>query len=148
MIIDSGVQFGIVMSLFNYEITGKLLHGALSRLKEVNVQDTNIEIIEVPGAIEIPLTAKLLAKSQNYDAVICLGAVIQGETNHFEYVCQQVSMGCQQVMLEYEVPVIFGVLTTKNMRQAHERAGGREGNKGIEAVDAAIRMVEIIRQFS
>lgn len=148
MIIDSETRFGIVMSLFNYEITGKLLHGALSRLKEINVGDENIEIVEVPGAIEIPLTAKLLAKSKDYHAIICLGAVIQGETNHFEYVCQQVSMGCQQVMLDYEVPVIFGVLTTKNMRQAHERAGGKEGNKGIEAVDAAIRMVEIVRDFS
>src|SRR5687768_13583330 len=109
------IKFAIVVSQFNQTITDKLLDGALTRLKELNVKDDQINLIKVPGAVEIPLTAKLLARSQKYHAIICLGAVIRGDTDHYDYVCQQVSNGCQQVMMDFDVPVIFGILTTQNV---------------------------------
>lgn len=137
-------HFAIIVSQFNESITEKLLQGALSRLMECNISHENIHITHVPGAIEIPLTAQLLAKTKQYAAIICLGAVIRGETDHYDYVCQQVSHGCQKVMLDTEIPVIFGVLTTNSMEQAEDRVGGREGHKGKEAVDAAIAMVKVI----
>jgi len=141
-------RFAIIVSRFNQSITDKLLQGALSRLIEVNISRENIHIINVPGAVEIPLTAQLLAKTQQYAAIICLGAVIRGDTDHYDYVCQQVSQGCQKVMLDAEIPVIFGVLTTNNIEQAEDRVGGREGHKGIEAADAAIAMVKIVEALT
>jgi len=142
------IKFAIVVSQFNQEITDKLLEGALTRLRELGVQENQIKISKVPGAVEIPLTAKLLAKSQQYDAIICLGAVIRGDTDHYDYVCQQVSYGCQQVMLQFDVPVIFGMLTTQNVEQAEERVGGTMGHKGVEAADAAIHMVDVIADLA
>jgi 6,7-dimethyl-8-ribityllumazine synthase len=139
-------QFGIVVSDFNETITTKLLAGAVNRLKERGVPDSHVFVVHVPGAVEIPLTAQMLAKTKKYAAIICLGAVIRGDTDHYDYVCQQVSQGCQQVMLEHELPVIFGILTTNNERQAEERIGGAMGHKGVESADAAIMMVEVMRQ--
>lgn len=140
-------KLAIVVSQFNEFITEKLLEGALARLKELQCNDNQVTIFKVPGAVEIPLTAKLLAKSQKYQAIICLGAVIRGDTDHYDYVCQQVSYGCQQVMMEWDVPVIFGVLTTQTVEQAEERVGGKEGHKGREAADAAMQMIEVIQSL-
>lgn len=140
-------KFGIVVSLFNPIITDKLLEGAIKQLQKANIQETDITIIRVPGAVEIPLIAQLLAQSNQYKAIISLGAVIRGETNHYDYVCDQVSQGCQKVMLDYQVPVIFGVLTTENMQQALDRVGGKEGHKGMEAADAALTMAQLVEQL-
>lgn len=131
-------QIAIVVSQFNKHITDKLLQSALTALNTEIVSVT-----KVPGAVELPLTAKLLAKTGRYAAIICFGAVIRGETDHYHYVSQQVSAGCMDVMLECEVPVIFGVLTTDNLQQAEERTGGKAGDMGKEAVEAAITMVRI-----
>jgi len=140
-------RYAIVRSVFNADVTETLLAGAVARLKEHGVDADNIIAIDVPGAVEIPLVAQLLAKTRHYSAIICLGAVIRGETSHYDYVCQQVSSGCQKVMLEYELPVIFGVLTTENDEQALERVGGKHGHKGIEAADAAVAMVKVVGQL-
>jgi len=141
------MKFAIVVSQYNQEITDKLLQGAVNRLTQLNFNENQITIVKVPGAVEIPLTTKLLAKSLKYDAIICLGAVIRGDTDHYDYVCQQVSQGCQQVMMEFDIPVIFGILTTENEEQAEERVGGKEGHKGVEAADAAIHMVKVIHSL-
>jgi 6,7-dimethyl-8-ribityllumazine synthase len=142
------MRFAIIVSEFNSNITDKLLDGALSRLIQKGINANNIDIIKVPGAIEIPLIAQLLARSNKYHAIICLGAVIRGETDHYDYVCNQVSQGCQQVMLNFNIPVIFGILTTNNEEQALERVGGAEGHKGIYAADAALRMSSIIQEIT
>lgn len=138
-------KYAIVVGEFNTHITEKLLEGALSRLTEHGMSADDIDVIKVPGAVEIPLTAQLLAKKQRYHAIICLGAVIRGDTDHYDYVCQQVSYGCQQVMLAFETPVIFGILTTNNEQQAQDRIGGKEGHKGKDAADAAIAMTKIMQ---
>ena len=136
-------KIAIVCSIFNTEITDKLLEGAFERLVTLGIKKNNIKVMKVPGAIEIPLIAKLLAKSNKYDAIIALGCVIRGDTTHYDYVCQQVSQGCQQVMLEFDIPVIFGVLTTENESQAKKRVS-KTCHKGIEAADAAIDMVKLV----
>lgn len=137
-------QYAIIVSEFNPLITDKLLEGALSRLIERGIPKEHIHISKVPGAVEIPLVAKLLAESKRFQAIICLGAVIRGETDHYDYVCDQVSRGCQSIMLDYSVPVIFGVLTTNNEEQALARVGGHEGHKGIYSADAALHMAELV----
>ena len=137
----------IVVSEFNKPITQALLDGAHGHLLEMGFNPEQIKTVWVPGAIEIPLTVQRLAKTGSYEAIITLGAVIQGETKHFDYVCQQVSHGCQQLALEYDIPVIFGVLTTDNIAQAQARAGGIKGHKGKEAAQAAIAMVEVLRSI-
>ncbi|MGB6976649.1 MAG: 6,7-dimethyl-8-ribityllumazine synthase, partial [Gammaproteobacteria bacterium] len=104
-------------------------------------------VVHVPGAVEIPVTAQQLANTGNYDAIICLGAVIRGETDHYEYVCHQVSDGCQRVALDHHLPVIFGILTTDTVEQALARAGGSHGHKGRESADAALAMVAIMQQL-
>lgn len=141
------LKCAIVISRFNQLVTEKLLSGALNRFMEFGVKENQIKTIWVPGAVEIPLIAKQLAKTKRYDAILCLGAVVRGETNHYDYVCQQVSFGCQQVALEYEVPVIFGVLTTQNKEQAFARASGERSNKGAEVANAAMMMVESMREI-
>lgn len=141
-------KIAIVVSRFNQKVTRSLLDGALSRLTAVGLSKEHSRVVWVPGAVEIPLIAQQLAKTQDYTAVVCLGAVIQGETDHYDYVCQQVSFGCQQVALEYNIPVIFGVLTTQNKEQAFARAGGECGNKGSDAVDAALEMIEVMKEFN
>jgi 6,7-dimethyl-8-ribityllumazine synthase len=137
----------IVVSRFNQEITHKLFEGALARLREVGFEEARITVVWVPGAVEIPLMAKRLAQTDNYEAIICLGAVIFGETKHFDYVCEQVSHGCQQVALAHDIPILFGVLTTHNIEQAYARAGGSKGNIGRQTVDAAIELVSVLRQI-
>jgi 6,7-dimethyl-8-ribityllumazine synthase len=137
----------IVVSRFNEEITSLLLQGALQRLRERRVEESCITLVHVPGAVEIPVTAQQLANCGHYEAIICLGAVIRGETDHYEYVCHQVSDGCQRVALDHRLPVIFGVLTTDTVEQALARAGGSHGHKGREAVDAALAMVAIMHQL-
>ncbi len=111
------------------------------------VAQSEITVQSVPGAVEIPLTVQLLAKSKRFDAIIALSCVIRGDTSHYDYVCDQVSQGCQRVMLDQDIPVIFGVLTTENEEQAYARVGGAEGHKGEEAADAAIEMVEIMDKW-
>jgi len=140
----SEIKLAIIVSYFNSDITEKLLEGALTRCEELKISKDDVTIIRVPGAVEIPLTAKLLARTDRYEAIICLGAVIRGETDHYDYVCQQVSNGCQHVMMEYNLPVIFGVLTTDNEEQALERVGGKHGHKGRECVDAAVEMIKVL----
>lgn len=140
-------NIAIICSVFNSQICEKLLDGTLARLIELGIPKTQIDIIKVPGAIEIPLIAKLLAKSNKYNAIIALGCVIRGETSHYDYVCDQVSQGCQQVMLEFTIPVIFGVLTTNNLRQAKKRVS--IGNhKGIECADAALEMIQLVSKIT
>lgn len=140
-------QFAIVVSRFNTEVTEKLLQGALARCQELRIPERNIQVFHVPGAVEIPLVAKRLAKAEKYHAIICLGAVIQGETDHYDYVCQQVSYGCQKVMLKFEIPVIFGVLTTQTVEQAFDRVGGRHGHKGKDAIDTAVAMAQLMKSL-
>lgn len=134
----------IIVSRFNEKVTQALLEGATTRLQELNFRTGDICIKTVPGAVEIPLVAQRLARSGNYQAIITLGAVIRGETTHYDYVCQQVSDGCQSVMLENDLPVIFGVLTTENGEQALARCGGSHSNKGRECADAAVEMVALL----
>lgn len=138
------MSIAIVVSRFNQEITERLLQGAVERLCELGLSETDLHITWVPGAIELPLAAQQFAKREDCDAVICLGAVIRGETGHYEYVCQQVSYGCQRVALDFDIPVIFGVLTTDNEQQALARAGGEHGHKGREAADTAVEMIALI----
>lgn len=137
----------IVASKFNEEITTKLVEGALNRLNEYGFDKERITLCWVPGAVEIPLTAQRLARTEKYEVIICLGVVIQGETRHFDYVCEQVSQGCQQVSLSHDIPIIFGVLTTENFQQALDRAGGKYGNKGSESVDAALDLLSVLTQI-
>ncbi|WP_267256530.1 6,7-dimethyl-8-ribityllumazine synthase [Coxiella endosymbiont of Ornithodoros maritimus] len=144
---ESSFKLAIVISQFNRAVTEKLLNGFLQRLTELGVQANQVKTVLVPGAVEIPLVAKRLAKLKHYDAVVCLGSVIRGETDHYNYVCQQVSFGCQQVALEYEVPIIFGVLTTTTKEQAFARAGGQRGNKGADWADAAVSMIKLMKEI-
>ena len=142
-----GKSFAIVVSLFNEFITQKLLAGALDCLSRHNAEEKNITVVWVPGAFEIPLVAQKLAKSRKFSAVICLGAIIRGETPHFEFISNQVAANIGKVALESDVPVIFGVITTENLEQAIERAGSKAGNKGWEAALAAIEMANLSQEF-
>lgn len=146
-LIGKGMKIGIVLARFNEFIGSKLLSGAEDALIRHGVDEDDIEVAWVPGAYEIPLVAKKLATSEKYDAVICLGAVIKGNTPHFDYVSAEVSKGIAQVGLLSEVPVIFGVLTVDNIGQAIERAGTKAGNKGSEAANSAIEMVNLLNQI-
>ncbi|HUI93238.1 MAG TPA: 6,7-dimethyl-8-ribityllumazine synthase [Chitinivibrionales bacterium] len=143
----SGKRFAIVASRFNELISKKLLEGAIDCLLRHNGQQENITIVWVPGAFEIPLVAKKLAKSGKYSAVICLGAVIRGGTPHNEYIAAEVSKGIAMVNLELEVPVIFGVLTTDTIEQAVERAGTKSGNKGWDAALSAMEMADVLEKL-
>jgi len=140
-------KFAVVVSRFNEEITRLLKEGACQRLIESGVNENDITLLDVPGAVEIPLVAKKLAETGNFAAIIALGAVIRGETTHYDYVCSQVSEGCQRVMLDYDVPVIFGVLTTENEAQALDRLGGAHGHKGQDAADVAVEMVNLLAKI-
>lgn len=140
-------KYAIVIARFNDFIGSKLLEGCVDALKRHGVDDENIEVIWVPGAFEIPLVAKKLAKSSKYSAIITLGAVIKGSTPHFDYVSAEVSKGVAQVALQSDIPVIFGVLTTDNIEQAIERAGTKAGNKGADAAKTAIEMVNLIKEL-
>ncbi len=144
-IIAKGLRFAIVASRFNDFICGKLIEGAVDALKRSGADENDITIARVPGAFEIPLVAKRLAKSGNYDAIICLGAVIRGNTPHFEYVSSEVSKGIAAVTLDTEIPVAFGIITSDNLEQAIERAGTKSGNKGWDAAVSAIEMANILK---
>jgi|SRR3990167_6877459 len=144
----NNLKIAIVTSRFNIEVTSKLKSGAVERLIELGVLAENIDSVDVPGAVEIPLISQKLAETKNYDAIICLGAVIRGETSHYDYVCEQVSQGCQQVMLRYSIPIIFGILTTENEEQAFERVGGIHGHKGRDAADSALEMVIVVQNIT
>lgn len=146
-LIAKNLKFGIIVGRFNEFIGGKLLSGAIDALKRHGVDEDDIEITWVPGAYEIPLVAKKLAKLKKYDGIICLGAVIRGATPHFEYVSSEVTKGIASVSLETEIPVIFGVLTTDTIEQAIERAGTKAGNKGYEAAVTAIEMANLLKEF-
>lgn len=137
----SGKNFGIVVSEWNPEVTEALYSGAFETLRQYGVPKENILRKSVPGSYELTLGAQWLAEEQAIDAVICLGCVIQGETPHFDYICQAVSNGITTVALKYNKPVVFGVLTTLNVKQALDRAGGKHGNKGDEAAATAIKML-------
>lgn len=140
-------KIALVISRFNLDITQKLYDGAITRLQELGFDAAEVTAIWVPGAIEIPITADHLARTKKYSAIICLGAVIKGETSHFDFVCQQVSYGCQKVALTYHLPVIFGVLTTATEAQAHARAGGKEGNMGRYAAESACEMITTLSEI-
>ena len=144
-IVAKDVRIGIVAARFNEFITSKLLSGAVDGLRRHEVQEDRIAVAWVPGAFEIPLVAQKMAKSGNYDAVICLGAVIRGATTHYDYVCSEVSKGIAQISLQTGVPVLFGVLTTDNIEQAIERAGSKAGNKGFDCATGAIEMINLLR---
>lgn len=140
-------KYAIVVSRFNEFITSKLLDGAKDSLQRHGADDEQITVVWVPGSVEIPLAAKKLATSGKYDAVICLGAVIRGQTGHFEYVCQQVSRGIGQINYDTGVPAIFGVLTCETIEQAIERAGTKQGNTGADAALSAIEMTNLLGQI-
>ena len=146
-LVAKGMRVGIVAARFNEFITSKLLSGALDGLVRHDVREEDIHVAWVPGAFEIPTAAAALAKSGKYDAVICVGAVIRGDTTHYDYVCNEVSKGIAQISLSTGVPVLFGVLTTENIEQALARAGSKAGNKGYDCALSAIEMVNLMRQF-
>ncbi|MBM4127715.1 MAG: 6,7-dimethyl-8-ribityllumazine synthase [Nitrospira sp.] len=143
----AGVKFGIVVAKFNQSVTGKLLSSCLAGLAKQGIKDGHVEVVRVPGAFEIPLVAKTLAESGQFDAVICLGAVIRGDTPHFDYICAEVSRGIGQVALDTGVPIVFGVLTTETVAQAVERADPAIFNRGGEAAKVAIEMVTVMRRL-
>ncbi|HTI50489.1 MAG TPA: 6,7-dimethyl-8-ribityllumazine synthase [Planctomycetaceae bacterium] len=141
-------QYAIVVARFNDLVTRRLLEGALDTFRRHGVKDKNITIVWVPGSFELPIVADRLAKSGKYAAVCCLGAVIQGETSHHEYINHQMAAGLMKAGQESGVPVLFGVLTCSSMEQALDRAGGKAGNKGCEAALAAIEMVSVLKRLS
>ena len=146
-VVADGIKVGIVAARFNEFIVSKLVGGAIDGLVRHDVKDDDITVAWVPGAFEIPLAAKKMAKSGKYDAIICLGTVIRGQTSHYDYVCNEVSKGIAQVSLESEIPVMFGILTTENIEQAVERAGTKAGNKGYDCALGAIEMVNLMKEF-
>jgi len=142
-----GFKFGIVVSRFNEFISNKLLEGAIDCLLRHNVNENDIEIVWVPGAFEIPLIAQQLAITNKFSAIICLGTLIRGATSHFDYIAAEVSKGIANISLKYNLPIIFGVLTTENIEQAIERAGTKSGNKGFDAALAAIEMANLFKNL-
>ncbi len=147
MVVDNA-KFGIVISRFNSFLVESLLSGAVDTILRHGGKEDDIEIIRVPGAVEIPLAAKRMAASKKYDAIIALGAVIRGGTPHFEFVASENSKGLAQVCMEYDLPVAFGVLTVDTIEQAIERSGTKAGNKGTEAALSAIEMVNLLKNFA
>ncbi|MBS4210724.1 6,7-dimethyl-8-ribityllumazine synthase [Bacillus sp. FJAT-50079] len=146
-LVGTGLKVGIVVGRFNEFITGKLLTGALDALKRHGVAEEDVSIAWVPGAFEIPLTAKKMAEQNKYDAIITLGTVIRGATPHFDYVCNEAAKGVANVGLQSGIPVIFGVLTTDTIEQAIERAGTKAGNKGWDSAVGAIEMANLYRSM-
>ena len=147
VVAKKGVKIGIVAARFNEFIVSKLVEGAKDGLIRHDVEEENIDVAWVPGAFEIPLIAKKMAKSGKYDAIICLGTVIRGETSHYDYVCAEVSKGIAQVSLEAELPVMFGILTTDTIEQAVVRAGTKAGNKGYDCALGAIEMINLVENI-
>jgi len=143
----SGLKIGIVMSRFNDFITGRLLDGAMDAIVRSGGNADDISVVKVPGSFELALAAKELARSNQYDGVICVGAVIRGSTPHYEHVASQMSRGLQTVTLETGVPIAFGVITADNLEQAIERAGSKQGNKGQQAALTVIEMINVLKQL-
>jgi 6,7-dimethyl-8-ribityllumazine synthase len=143
-----GMKIGLIVSRFNNFITAKLLEGAMDGLKTHGGADDDLSVVHVPGAFEIPIVAAQMAASRKFDALVCLGAVIRGDTSHFEYVCEAVTDGISKAVWEYRMPISFGVLTTDNVQQAMERSGVKDANKGYEAALTAIEMVSVLRQLT
>lgn len=144
----AGLRIGIVAAKFNQSVTGKLLSSCLAGLSKHGVKDENIHVVRVPGAFEIPLAARTMAMTKRFDAVICLGAVIRGDTPHFDYICSAASRGIAQAALDAGVPIIFGVLTTETVAQAVERADPEKFDRGGEAAKSALDMVNVLRQIA
>ena len=143
----SGLRFGVVVSRFNSVVTERLLQGALRGLRECGVADDHVEVVHVPGAFEIPLFAESLATTGKFDAVICLGAIVRGETQHHDYLARAVFDALQQLQVTRHVPVALGVLTTENVEQALQRAGDDRSNKGLEAALTAVETATLLRQL-
>ena len=143
----NGMKIGVVVAEWNSEITFALKDGALQTLREHGVQESDVILRYVPGSFELTAGAQMMAQYTAVDAIICIGCVIRGETPHFDYICQGVTAGLTQVSIDSEIPVIFGVLTTNNLQQALDRAGGKHGNKGVEAAVTAIKMAALKRDF-
>ncbi|MFH1645503.1 MAG: 6,7-dimethyl-8-ribityllumazine synthase [Candidatus Omnitrophota bacterium] len=144
-LIAKGKSFGIIASRFNEFMTRKLVDGCVDALVRHGVKDSEIELAWVPGSFEIPLLAKKMAQSKKYDAIICLGTIIRGDTPHFDFVANESAKGIAQVSLETGVPAVFGIITADNLEQAIKRAGSKEGNKGADAALSAIEMVNLIK---
>lgn len=142
-----GLKFGIVLSRFNNFISDRLLEGAMDALRRTGAEEGDCWVVRVPGAFEIPLATKKMAKSGRYDAIICLGCVIRGATPHFDYIAAEVTKGIAHLTLESEVPVSFGVLITDTIEQAIERAGTKVGNKGFDAAMSAIEMANLMKEI-
>ena len=147
LVAKDGMKVGIVASRFNEIIVNKLLGGAVDGLVRHGVSEDNITAVWVPGAFEIPLAAQKMAASGKYDAIICVGAVIRGDTTHYDYVCNEVSKGVAHVGLSTGVPTLFGVITTENIEQAISRAGSKGGNKGYDCAMGAIEMVNLLKKL-
>jgi len=145
---SKGLKIGIVLSRFNEMITEKLLTGALDTLRQTGIADQDITLVRVPGCFEIPVASQRLAETGKLEAIICLGAVIRGETPHFEYISSQVTHGIGQVALKYDLPVTFGVITADTVEQALARAGVKHGNKGSEAAISAVQMANLFKQLT
>lgn len=143
-----GYRIGIVAALWNNVITDALLEGARDTLLEHGVETNDLHIERVPGTFELPTAAQAMLRCKQLDAVICIGCVIQGETRHFDFICDAVSNGITRVSLDEKTPVIFSVLTTNNMDQAQERAGGKHGNKGVEGAISALQMIHLMRKLA
>ena len=141
-------RFCIVISRFNDFIGAKLLEGAIDTFKRLNVKEENIDVIWVPGAFEIPLSAKFAAETKKYAAIVTLGAIIRGATTHYDYVCAELSKGIASVSISSGIPVLFGVLTTDTIEQAVERAGTKAGNKGAQCAQSAIEMANLIKKIN
>lgn len=146
-LVAENIKVGIVVARFNEFIGGKLLAGAIDGLVRHGVKEEDITVAWVPGAYEIPLLAQKMAHKEEFDAIICLGAVIRGSTSHYDYVCAEVSKGIAQISMSSGKPVMFGVLTTDTIEQAIERAGTKAGNKGFDCAMGAIEMVQLLRQI-
>ncbi len=145
---SKGLKIGIVVSQFNEMITEKLLAGALDTLRQTGIADQDITLVRVPGSFEIPVASQRLAETGKLEAIICLGAVIRGETPHFEYISSQVTHGIGQVALKYDLPITFGVITADTVEQALARAGVKHANKGSEAASSAVQMANLFKQLT
>lgn len=143
----SGLRFALIVSEWNNDITFSLRDGAYNTLLKNGVKESDIEIIHVPGSFELTAGARLAAEKNRFDAVICLGCVIRGETPHFDYICQGVTQGITTLNIQYDIPFIFGILTTENQLQAQARSGGKYGNKGDEAAITAIKMAALRKKM-
>ena len=144
---SNGMRFAIVASRFNDFVTSRLLGGALDALERTGTAESDVTVVRVPGSFEIPLAAKRLVQTKKYDAVICLGTLIRGETPHFDYISSEVTKGIGSVSFESGIPVAFGVLTADSVEQAVDRAGLKSGNKGFEAALSAVEMVSLLKQL-